>query len=172
MVILICGFMGAGKSTFLNKLKSQDEKNCDFYDLDHEIFQAHQQGEGDLGQLIDKVGWETFRLWEKQHLESLVGKYQGKDVVISLGGGTLNDQLIEKINNSSQLGLVWLKTPFEVCLNRVMQSHERPLAKKGANYLKDLYIEREKYYQKASICLSATEQDMLWTLQKLKEQLQ
>lgn len=175
MIFLICGFMGSGKTTFLSKLKSHCGEDCLLFDLDQEIFNKYgTESQRDLGVLIDQVGWDQFRSWESEVLKELLTNLSAKSEhsFISLGGGTLNEHLCQLINEDEAIELIWIKTPVEVCLNRISQSDERPLAKKSSKYLKDLYQEREKFYQNARICLTAAEQDMVWDAQKLIEAIE
>ena len=176
MVFLICGFMGAGKSTFLDKIQKNHTGTDFFFDLDQEIYSRKKNSDSEhLGALIEKAGWEQFRSWEIEILKELIENSKNlhsnkkADIFISLGGGSVTEVLLSIIKTNSEIHLIWLNTPFEICWQRIENDCERPLVQKGVNYLKELYKKREKYYQNARICLSASEQDMLWTTQKLKE---
>ncbi len=174
MVILICGFMGAGKTTFLSQLeKNSSEKNL-YLDLDQVLVEKHSGQFENLSQLIGHFGWEQFRELEFETLVNLVelnGEKSDRDLIVALGGGSLNIPLLSLIKKDQAIFLVWLKTSFNICLERIEGDQLRPLAKKGANGLEKLYLEREKLYRKADYCLTASDQGMVWTVKKLKESL-
>ncbi|MBT7610630.1 MAG: hypothetical protein HN576_12800 [Bacteriovoracaceae bacterium] len=172
VIILICGFMGAGKTTFLNELQ---KSSCtgSFLDLDHEIFLRSGTGHQDLTELIGDVGWQEFRSLELKILNELkIGSEgQGSDLFISLGGGAVTEKLLELKQSWDDCFLVWLNTPLSTCLERIVGDKSRPLTTKGPKYLKELYSQREEYYQKADTCLYASNQDRIWTAKTLKEHL-
>jgi shikimate kinase len=172
VIILICGFMGAGKTTFLNELKTSSNSD-QFSDLDEEIFQREGSNFRDLAQLIESLGWEKFRSLELKILADLKIESENStsDLFISLGGGAVSEKLLELNNSWEQCFLVWLNTPLETCLERIKDDPTRPLTSKGPKYLKELYEQREKYYQRADICLDASSQDMVWTAKTVKERL-
>ena len=164
--------MGAGKTSFLKRLKSETANQTSYLDLDQIIFEKYGAEKRDLAQVIEQLGWEKFREIEVSTLKTIAeSSLSTADVFISLGGGTVTDQLIDFKNKNKNCFLVWLNTPLATCLKRIEGDDSRPLAQKGAKYLKDLYEKRVKYYQLADICLSASNQDMVWTAKSLKERL-
>jgi shikimate kinase len=175
VIVFICGFMGSGKTTFLKELKLQDSNSSEniFLDLDQEIYLREGQQYDDLADLIKNYGWARFRELELEILTSLVQESQKikNDVFISLGGGAVTDEFLRLKNDLNNCFLVWLDTPLETCIERIEGNSSRPLAEKGPKYLKKLYSEREKYYQKADTCLDASSRDMVWTVRSLKETL-
>ena len=104
MVFLICGFMGAGKSTFLEKIQKNHTGTDFFFDLDHEIYSRKKNNDSEhLGALIEKVGWEQFRSWEIEILKELIENSKNlhankkADLFISLGGGSVTEDLLSII---------------------------------------------------------------------------
>ena len=73
MIISLCGFMGAGKST-VGKYLAQLLR-YDFIDLDQYIEQKYNMTVNDF---FAQKGEEAFRLEEYDSLSEIVGKYYGK----------------------------------------------------------------------------------------------
>jgi shikimate kinase len=165
--------MGAGKTTFLEGLKEKRDSNEDFLDLDQVIFETHRTHQANLAEFITEQGFETFRALEIKELKEIIAKASQNhlDLFISLGGGAVTKELLKLRDELESCFLVWLNTPFPTCLGRILGDPSRPLVAKGPKYLKELYEEREKFYQKADICLDASSQDMVWTAKTLKETL-
>lgn len=146
--ILIAGFSGAGKSSFLKELEYQaPSSDWDFQDLDRLILKSRGRGYQDLSSLIEAVGWEKFRLWERQELEGFL-KDEGKGV-LALGGGTLNQLVLDLYKPSRKIGICFLATPFEDCWERLHleTSEPRPLLKLGKIELARIYEERLKIFE-------------------------
>lgn len=143
--ILIAGFSGAGKTSFMRELEfSAPEENWLFDDLDQLIMKQHKVSE--LRVLIETHGWDKFRLWERQALEGWL-KEEGKGV-LSLGGGTLSQMIYDLYRPSRKVGICYLHAPFEVCWERLhLEGTEpRPLVKLGKGELHRIYEERQKVF--------------------------
>lgn len=143
--ILIAGFSGAGKSSFLRELEfTAPEKEWVFDDLDHVIMKNHKVKE--LAALIETHGWDKFRLWERQALEGWL-KEDGKGV-LALGGGTLSQMIYDLFKPSRKVGFVYLQAPFEDCWERLQLegTEPRPLVKLGKGELHRIYEERLKVF--------------------------
>ena len=149
--LFLAGFMGAGKSSFLQKL----QKNGDSYrfiDLDLEISE-------NLAELIEKVGWESFRRMEQDLLSDLISSED--KMVIALGGGAFRETLVKE-------GLtIWLNIPFDVCFERIKESRDRPLAKLSREDLQKLYDERALIYQKCEYVLNLDQLQEINSLEDL-----
>lgn len=143
--ILITGFSGAGKTSFMRELeKTAPETGWTFLDLDQIVIKNHKVNE--LAELIEFHGWEKFRLWERQALEGWL-KEEGKGI-LSLGGGTLSPMLYDLYKSSGKLGICYLHAPFEDCWERLQQeeTEPRPLVKLGKGELHRVYEERQKVF--------------------------
>jgi shikimate kinase len=140
--ILIVGFSGTGKSTLLKRIESSAPTPWDhFDDLDGLILKFHGKNQRDLSSLIEKVGWDQFRLWERQTLEGWL-KEEGKGV-LSLGGGALSPMIFELYKNSRKLKFCHLWASFETCWQRLIDSDEiRPMLKRGQLEFKKVYEQR------------------------------
>jgi shikimate kinase len=57
--------MGSGKSYFIDNALNKGLFS-DFKDLDDVILETKGSGESKLSELINKVGWDQFRLWEEE----------------------------------------------------------------------------------------------------------
>lgn len=146
--ILIAGFSGAGKSSFLRELEYQaPEEGWVFQDLDNMIFKSRGRGHNNLASLIEQEGWEKFRLWERQEIEGFL-KEEGKGI-LALGGGSLTQLLLELYRPSRKIGICLLSAPFEDCWERLhLESSEpRPLVKLGKNELHRIFKERLKIFE-------------------------
>lgn len=141
--ILITGFSGSGKSTLLKKVKEHLAQNWPrINDLDQLILKKHSQYKT-IQQLVEAQSWETFRLWERQELESWL-KDEGKGI-LALGGGTLNPMLFDLLRSNRKIKFCFLDAPFEECWKRLLGDggEARPLVKLGKEALKKIYQERK-----------------------------
>lgn len=101
--ILIAGFSGAGKSTFLEELRKTAPAGwSSFEDLDELILMNTKKKYAKLADLIDEQGWEAFRLLERQTLEGWL-KDEEKGV-LALGGGTLTPLVWDLYKRGSKIG--------------------------------------------------------------------
>ena len=62
LIILLCGFMGSGKSFLMESLHKNSKGKGSFFDLDDEVFDKFGAGEDSLSDLIEKKGWDFFRV--------------------------------------------------------------------------------------------------------------
>jgi shikimate kinase len=154
MKILLCGFMGAGKSTLLKKFMP-NKLGFDCIDLDHAIAVDLNIRAERLGEWILENGFPLFRDKEKSKLKNLL-KHQNS-LVIAIGNGALNPQILEIIQNDSDCYLVFLDTDFETCLKRIVNDPTRPMAKIPISELRKLYDERLKDYLLSDLVISETE---------------
>ena len=143
--ILIAGFSGAGKSSLLDVLESSaPDSDWNFADLDQIVVDRHQK---EIPQIIEEHGWDKFRLWERQELDSWL-KEEGKGV-LSLGGGALTQLVLDLYLPSRKILFLHLDAPFEDCWKRLNleTSEERPLLKLGKGELHRIYLERQKVFE-------------------------
>ncbi len=144
--ILICGFSGAGKTSLMRELEfNAPDLSWTFADLDQLVINS-QRGQ-ELAEIIATHGWEKFRLWERQQLESWL-KEEGP-AVLSLGGGTLSQVLIDLHKPTKKIKLCYLHSPFLDCWERLHldESEPRPLVKLGKGELHRIYEERQKIFR-------------------------
>ena len=87
--VVICGFMGSGKSTILREIGTLSPcDHMELVDLDDEIVKSFS--ETSIEEIVQVHGWKKFREREFCIAKDLINK----NTVVSLGGGALSDSLI------------------------------------------------------------------------------
>lgn len=145
--ILIAGFSGSGKTSFLQEIRNISPSDWEsFDDLDQLILKSRGKGHKDLASVIETHGWEKFRLWERQELEGWL-KEDGKGV-LALGGGTLSPLVWELFKSSRKIKFCHLECDFETCWNRLIKEGEerRPMVLRGKAELQQVFLERENVF--------------------------
>lgn len=116
--IVLCGFMGSGKSV-TGKLLAE-KLGFNFFDLDHVIEQAEQMT---ISEIFEKHGEAEFRKMETKAARKL-GNLSG--AIIACGGGTVLKQ--ENITALKKNGkLFFLEVSPETVLERLAKDTSRPL---------------------------------------------
>ena len=137
--IYLVGFMGSGKTTVGRVLARRF--GVPFVDLDEVI--RHREGMS-IEDVFSKKGEAYFR-----RLESEVLRGCGLGKVVSTGGGIVESrENVEFMRNTGKV--VWLDISFEEFLKRVPDLGDRPLLKRGKNWLKELFEKRKTFYKEAS----------------------
>ena len=149
-IIVIMGFMAAGKTTVGRALASR--LGCALVDLD-EVITAQQQKP--INELITKDGEDFFRSLESKALAEVLRETGCR--VIALGGGTwaqLENRELLKTHNAR---VVWLDAPFELCWQRIpLGENARPLAP-SREVAEKLYHARRPVYELAEIRKAVSE---------------
>jgi shikimate kinase len=148
-LLVLIGFMGAGKSTLARLLAA--ELACPASDLDDEIARIH----GPIPELFASRGESGFRAIEHHQLANILESLP-RPAVLALGGGAFlqpaNRQLLER----HAATVIFLDAPFEVLYERIRDTaHERPLAT-DAERLRSLYQLRRPTYRLAHHTLDAS----------------
>ncbi len=140
--IYLCGFMGCGKSTVAAVLARK--LGVKHYDID-QLIQEHCHMT--ISHLFEQYGEDYFRQLETQVLKQ-TGEMKG--AVFATGGGILTNQSNGELIRSMGT-LVYLKTPFEKCYQRIQGDNSRPLAvRKTKQELQQLFDLRDVVYQTQS----------------------
>ncbi len=141
--ILIAGFAGAGKSSFLREIVQLSPGEWVFDDLDDLILRKHGGPEKSLSEWIEIWGWEKFRSLEEECLREWLTE-DGKGI-LALGGGSLNEENVSLVAQKAKI--VVLDVDFETAWRRLsMDPLVRPLALKGENYMRWLFEKRQKIF--------------------------
>jgi len=139
--IFLCGMMGSGK-TSVGKILA---KKCDvqFQDLDSLIEKAENMK---ISEIFETEGEPYFREVEQK---LLIQKSQQIEGILSLGGGSLQNQMI--VDHLKVLGwLIYLKEPEHRLVERLENSKKK---KKKKNKISSLLKERSKFYEQAHITI-------------------
>ena len=141
--IILCGFMGCGKSTVGTLLAKKT--GMAFVDLDSYI---EKQENKTIARIFEESGEAHFRELEKQAARALSEK---KGVVIAAGGGTLTFQ--ENVDSLKNGGIiVLLDLPVETVAKRLKNDTTRPLLNRPDKdkAMKELYDKRLPLYRAAA----------------------
>ncbi len=141
--IVLTGFMGTGKTTVANALKQHFQ--MEIMDMDQII--------------VDREGMpvsEIFRVHGEPYFRDaetslLIELQQKKHVVISCGGGTpLREINVKEMKKNGKV--VLLTAEPETILERVKDSHDRPLLEnnKNVSYITELLAQRRPKYEAAA----------------------
>ena len=141
--IILCGFMGCGKSTIGSLLAKRS--GMAFIDLDAYI----EKKEGrSISDMFRDDGEDYFREKEREAVKELSMK---KGLVIAAGGGTLT--FAENVEPLKRNGtIVLLDIPVEVVTERLKNDTVRPLLARPDRdrAIRELYAEREPLYRAAA----------------------
>lgn len=148
--IVLCGFMGCGKTTVGKKAAKL--LNLPFCDLDEYI----EQKEGmKISEIFAEFGEEGFRERETQAVEEIAQK---GGMVVACGGGTvLFPQNIEAFHRNGSV-IVLLYVPLVLLQERLKNDTQRPLLQKPNRHkvIAELYKQRiPKYRAAADVTLRA-----------------
>ena len=141
--IILCGFMGCGKSTIGNLLSKKT--GMSFIDLDSYIEQKENKT---VAEIFADNGEDYFRQLERDASKELSQK---KSLVIATGGGTLTFQ--ENVDAFKTSGkIVLLDVPVEVVSERLQGDTTRPLLNRPdkEQAMRELYEKRMPLYQNAA----------------------
>ena len=141
MNLILCGMMGAGKTTIGIKIAEITGRR--WYDTDGLIVDKY----GKISDIFEYYGEAHFRKLETEIVRELV---KNDDLVISTGGGLV----LKKENNAllQQNGkIVFLRASLETLAKRLKVDGERPLLQTSTENLRDrlarLMSERSPIYE-------------------------
>ena len=159
--IVLIGFMGAGKSTISEFLKTAFA--MDVIEMDQII--AEREGMT-ISDIFEVYGEQYFRNLETNLLIEMQSK---TNVVISCGGGTpMRECNVVEMKKNGRVVLLTAKP--ETILDRVKDSHDRPLIEnnKTVPFIADLMEKRrEKYEAAADIIIETDGKDELQICEEL-----
>ena len=141
--IILCGFMGCGKTTVGKNLSKL--ANMKFVDMDKYI---EEKANMTVSEIFDKFGESGFRDMEHQ---ACVELSSSKDYVIAAGGGTLTfDRNVDVLSKTGTIVLI--DASYETLCNRLKTDTKRPLlqCENRNEKIKELLDKRMPLYKKAS----------------------
>lgn len=141
--IVLCGFMGCGKSTIGSLLSKK--MGMSFVDLDKYIEKKEQKT---VSQIFEDSGEEYFRQLEREASAELSQK---KGLIIATGGGTLTYQVnVDAFKKGGKI--VLLDIPVEVIAKRLKNDKTRPLLNRPDKdkAMRELYEKRLPLYRSAA----------------------
>ena len=141
--VVLCGFMGCGKSTIGSLLAKK--AGMSFVDLDAYIEKKEHKT---VSQIFADSGEDYFRMKEREAAQTLADK---KGLVIAAGGGTLTfPENVEIFRRSCRI--ILLDIPLEVVTRRLQNDTARPLLQRPdrEEVIRELYEKRLPLYQAAA----------------------
>lgn len=148
--IVLIGFMGAGKSTISDYLKTVFA--MDIIEMDQII--AERAGMS-ISDIFETYGEQYFRDCETNLLIEMQSR---TNVVISCGGGTpMRECNVVEMKKNGRVVLLTAKP--ETILDRVKDSHDRPLieSNKTVPFIADLMSKRREKYEAAADIIIETD---------------
>lgn len=167
--LVLCGFMGSGKSRLgrylANKLQIK------FEDLDECLQNELQMS---VSQIFEKFGQDYFRGVER---ELVLRKSKDQNRILSLGGGSLSSQtVVEEIKENNTL--VFIAPEFTDLISRIQGKSKRPLVMNNNGSYKSiqelltdlypLYESRLEFYSQAHVTFKP---DPSWSAEKSGSEL-
>lgn len=141
-LIVLTGMMGCGKST-VGALLSQ-KIGFDFVDIDSEIEQAEKMS---VSNIFNEFGEQYFRKLEKKTISKFLNR---QNLVLSLGGGSFEDEETRKILKKEGM-VIYLKATPDCLFERIKSEIHRPLLHKNFSVetLSFILKKRADNYEKA-----------------------
>ena len=162
--LVLIGMMSSGKSTIGELLAKK--LNFKFFDIDKII---ENETKMKITEIFKIKGENFFRNLEEKTTIKLLNF---SDVVISLGGGGFVNEIIRKETNTKSKTF-WLDWNLDTLISRIRKRNNRPVALAlNNNELKNLMIERSKYYSKAKYkinCQKLTRSEIIKKILNLYE---
>lgn len=140
--IILCGFMGCGKTTVGENLKKKAGMNL----IDTDAYIEETQGMS-ISEIFEKYGENYFRDLEHKACKELSSK---SGIIISTGGGALTFQ--RNVDVLKENGtIVLIDVPLEVLKERLKNDTTRPLLQRPDKdkAMKELYDKRMPLYKNA-----------------------
>jgi len=168
MIIFLCGFMGSGKTTLMKTLQASTMigSEINFVDLDQTIIESAGKFDS-VDNFVSVLGWDHFRSRERELIFEYCKKGEEQNYIVSLGGGALSEGGLAIIKQNSNAKLLWVDTEFDVCYQRIKNDSNRPLVKKGGDFLRELYNSRCEHYKQADFVFGENEQNEIIFLEQV-----
>lgn len=141
--IILCGFMGCGKSTVGKNLARKTGRR--FIDMDRFI---EQKAQLTVAEIFEKYGESGFRDMEHEACVELAGMH---NLIVAAGGGALTfERNVEVFRGKDKV--VLLDVPLSVIRQRLSHDTRRPLLQRPDRdkVMEELYNERTPKYRAAA----------------------
>jgi len=157
MKIVLCGYMGSGKSKVGRLLANK--LSLDFFDLDEEIEKNEIHS---VSEIFSKKGEIFFRKKENEVLKMILK--HSKSFILSLGGGTpCYANNLEVLKKDNEVQLIYLKVGVDELTDRLYKAKEsRPLIAGQENkeklneFIRKHLFERQYYYLQSDFVLDVS----------------
>jgi shikimate kinase len=151
-LLVLIGFMGAGKSTIGRLLALR--LACPLFDLDVEIARTH----GSIPDLFSSRGESGFRAIEHHHLNHILPRLP-RPSILALGGGAFLQPANRELLADHAATVIFLDASFEVVRTRIAGTgHQRPLVR-DIDHLRELFEQRRPTYFLAHHTFDASADD-------------
>ena len=137
--VILCGFMGCGKTT-VGELTARS-LDMDYVDADQYIVEKAGMS---ISEMFERYGESYFRDREHEAMKELSRR---KGTIISSGGGALTFQRnVDAVRSTAMI--VYINTDFEICYGRIAKDPDRPLVKANTkDSLREMYERRDQLYR-------------------------
>jgi 3-dehydroquinate dehydratase type I len=139
MVVVLVGFMGAGKTTVGHIMA--ERLGLPFVDSD--VLIEQRQGR-EIREIFRAEGEPYFRQLEH---ETVAGLVRGRDAVIALGGGAVEDPRSRAVLRNARV--VYLRVSYDEAMARVKSDEFRPMLHRAD--LDEVYRRRVPVYEDVSV---------------------
>lgn len=144
--IVLCGFMGSGKTTVGKRLSIQTGLN--FIDTDRYI---EKKSGLTVSEIFGIYGESYFRKLEKDCIRTISASSPN---IISTGGGMILN--LQNVFCLKQTGKIfYLDTPINVITDRLSSEYSRPLLKNESSIKKIFDERKERYFSAADFIINA-----------------
>lgn len=155
--IVLCGFMGSGKTVVGKNVA--EKLGMNFVDTDEEI--AKREGKS-IAEIFVQNGEDYFRTLENKVLNDLLS---AENTVVSLGGGIAAKK--ENHNTLKRIGrVILLDCGIKETLKRIKNDKTRPLAV-GEKEIINLYNKRKPLYEEVADLIADSGEDINKTVQTI-----
>jgi shikimate kinase len=146
-VVVLVGFMGAGKTSVGKMLAEQ--LHWRFVDLDDLVVARERSS---IAKIFEEAGESGFRSRESAALHQLLSEVKSSgDAVVALGGGALSQPENRAALEQSGFHKIFLDAPVELLFQRCASpSLQRPLLKDLSTF-RNLYLSRQRQYSSAAV---------------------
>ena len=140
--VVLCGFMGSGKTT-IGEL-SAHLLGMDYLDADQYI---QEKAGMTINEMFERYGESYFRDREHEAMKELSTR---ANTIISSGGGALTFQRNVDVVRAAA-SIVYIQADFSICYQRISKDTGRPLVKANTREsLEEMYHRRDKLYSACS----------------------